>query len=285
MNMKDRLQEALVVLALRLTVGIALLGLLAVFFDIAYKGAGVLSWEFLTEPPRQGMMAGGIFPAIIGSVYLVGLSLAVSVPLGILSAIYLAEYAHHGRLTRAVDISIRNLAGTPSIVFGLFGLGLFVNFLGFRQSLLSGALTLACMSLPVTITTSREALLAVPNEFREAAYALGATKLQVVGKVVLPNALSGILTGIVLSSSRVIGETAPIMLTAAAYYAPSLPSSPFDRVMALPFHLFVMATQSPNPLKTAPIQYGTSLVLLLLAVGLNSVALLIRAKRRRLKAW
>jgi len=232
-----------------------------------------------------GMTEGGIFPAIIGSVYLVTLSLVASVPIGVLSAIYLAEYTKQSRFTRIVDVSIRNLAGTPSIVFGLFGLGLFVNFLGFRQSLLSGALTLACMSLPVIITASREALLTVPNEFREAAYALGATKLQVVRRVVVPNALAGILTGIVLSSSRVIGETAPIMLTAAAFYTPSLPSSFFDRVMALPFHLFVMATQSANPLKTAPIQYGTALVLILIAVGLNATALFVRARRRRIKAW
>lgn len=283
--MKERLRESLVILSLRVAVAVVLAGLLTVLFDIVSKGVGIFSWEFLTESPRQGMTAGGIFPAIVGSVYLVALSLAASVPIGVLAAIYLAEYTPQGRFLRVIDISIRNLAGTPSIVFGLFGLGLFVNFLGFRQSLLSGALTLACMSLPVIITASREALLSVPNEFREAAYALGATKLQVVRRIVLPNALSGILTGVVLSSSRVVGETAPILLTAAAFYAPTLPTSPFDRVMALPFHLFVMATQSSNPLKTAPIQYGTALVLLLVAVGLNAVALVVRAKRRRLKVW
>jgi len=282
---KERLRESLVILSLRVAVAVVLAGLLTVLFDIVSKGVGIFSWEFLTESPRQGMTAGGIFPAIVGSVYLVALSLAASVPIGVLAAIYLAEYTPQGRFLRVIDISIRNLAGTPSIVFGLFGLGLFVNFLGFRQSLLSGALTLACMSLPVIITASREALLSVPNEFREAAYALGATKLQVVRRIVLPNALSGILTGVVLSSSRVVGETAPILLTAAAFYAPTLPTSPFDRVMALPFHLFVMATQSSNPLKTAPIQYGTALVLLLVAVGLNAVALVVRAKRRRLKVW
>ncbi len=283
--MKERLRESLVILSLRVAVAVVLAGLLTVLFDIVSKGVGIFSWEFLTESPRQGMTAGGIFPAIVGSVYLVALSLAASVPIGVLAAIYLVEYTPQGRFLRVIDISIRNLAGTPSIVFGLFGLGLFVNFLGFRQSLLSGALTLACMSLPVIITASREALLSVPNEFREAAYALGATKLQVVRRIVLPNALSGILTGVVLSSSRVVGETAPILLTAAAFYAPTLPTSPFDRVMALPFHLFVMATQSSNPLKTAPIQYGTALVLLLVAVGLNAVALVVRAKRRRLKVW
>jgi len=282
---KERLRESLVILSLRVAVAVVLAGLLTVLFDIVSKGVGIFSWEFLTESPRQGMTAGGIFPAIVGSVYLVALSLAASVPIGVLAAIYLVEYTPQGRFLRVIDISIRNLAGTPSIVFGLFGLGLFVNFLGFRQSLLSGALTLACMSLPVIITASREALLSVPNEFREAAYALGATKLQVVRRIVLPNALSGILTGVVLSSSRVVGETAPILLTAAAFYAPTLPTSPFDRVMALPFHLFVMATQSSNPLKTAPIQYGTALVLLLVAVGLNAVALVVRAKRRRLKVW
>jgi len=246
-------------------------------------GFQAVSWEFLSAYPRLGMRAGGIFPAILGTVYLVLGTLVFSLPVGILAAIYLSEYAKDYGFRRVIEVAIVNLAGVPSVVYGLFGLGLFVIFLKFGASILAGSLTLAIMSLPVIITASREALGTVPQSFREVSLALGATKWQTVRRAVLPNALPGILTGTILALSRAAGETAPILFTVAAFYLPRLPRSIFDQCMALPYHLYVISTQVPNV--TLSIQYGTALVLILLVLSMNIVAVVIRARFRKRKLW
>lgn len=250
---------------------------------ILSKGITALSWDFITLSPKMGMRAGGIFPAIVGTVYLVLGTMCLALPVGILAAIYLSEYARDHWIARVIDVAIVNLAGIPSVVYGLFGLGLFVEFLRFGTSILAGCLTLAVMSLPVIITTSREALGTVPQMFREASLALGATKWQTIRRVVLPNALPGILTGTILAMSRAAGETAPILFTVAAFYLPRLPKSIFDQCMALPYHLYVISTQVP---KIKPnIQYGTALVLILMVMALNLVAVVIRSHFRKKKQW
>ncbi|HTL46663.1 MAG TPA: phosphate ABC transporter permease PstA [Verrucomicrobiae bacterium] len=250
---------------------------------ILKNGLPAMSWEFLSEKPRMGMRAGGIFPAIVGTLYLVFGTMVFALPAGILAAIYLSEYAKDNWLTRAIEIAIANLAGVPSVVYGLFGLGLFVTFLNFKASILSGSLTLAIMSLPVIITASREALGTVPQSFREASLALGATKWQTIRKVVLPNALPGIMTGTILAMSRAAGETAPILFTVAAFYLPKLPKSIMDQCMALPYHLYVISTQVP---KIKPqVQYGTALVLIGMVFIMNFCAILIRAHFRKKKQW
>ncbi len=250
---------------------------------ILSKGITALSWDFITLSPKMGMRAGGIFPAIVGTIYLVLGTMAFALPVGILAAIYLSEYAKDHWIARVIDVAIVNLAGIPSVVYGLFGLGLFVEFLKFGTSILAGSLTLAVMSLPVIITTSREALGTVPLSFREASLALGATKWQTIRRVVMPNALPGILTGTILAMSRAAGETAPILFTVAAFYLPRLPKSIFDQCMALPYHLYVISTQVP---KIKPnIQYGTALVLILMVMALNLVAVVIRAHFRKEKQW
>jgi phosphate transport system permease protein len=250
---------------------------------ILKNGLPGLSWEFLTTSPRMGMRAGGIFPAIVGTVYLVLGTMLFALPVGILAAIYLSEYAKNNGLTRTIDIAIVNLAGIPSVVYGLFGLGLFVEFMHFGTSILSGSLTLAVMSLPVIITASREALSTVPQSFREVSLALGATKWQTIRRVVLPNALPGILTGTILALSRATGETAPILFTVAAFYLPRLPDSIFDQCMALPYHLYVISTQVP---KIKPhTQYGTALVLIMMVFILNFIAIVIRSHFRKKKQW
>lgn len=250
---------------------------------IALRGAGILSWEFLTSMPRSGMRAGGIFPAIAGTFYLVAGTLIFALPVGIFSAIYLSEYSKRGLLTRLIEIAIVNLAGVPSVVYGLFGLGLFVVFLKFGVSILAGSLTLAVMVLPVVITASKEALQSVPNSFREVSYSLGATRWQTIRHAVLPNALPGILTGTILSLSRAAGETAPILFTVAAFYLPRLPKSVFDQAMALPYHLYVLSTQVPNV--SSELQYGTALVLVGLIVIANMIAVVIRSYFRAKKQW
>ena len=250
---------------------------------IVKNGLGAISWEFLTQMPRAGMREGGIFPAIVGTVYLVLGTMIFALPAGILAAIYLSEYAKDNWLTRTIDMAIVNLAGVPSVVYGLFGLGLFVIFLGFGTAILSGSLTLAIMSLPVIITASREALSTVPRYFREASLALGATKWQTIRRVVLPSALPGIVTGTILAMSRAAGETAPILFTVAAFYLPRLPRSVFDQCMALPYHLYVISTQVPNI--KPQFQYGTALVLILLVMTMNISASFIRAHFRRKKQW
>lgn len=228
---------------------VGIISILPVFLIIGYiiyKGLPAISWEFLTEMPKNGMREGGIFPAIIGTIYLTIGTIVVSVPFGIFTGIYLVEYAKDNLLTRIINLTIINLAGIPSIIYGLFGMALFVIFLGFDVSIVSGSLTLGIMCLPVIITSTRESLLAIPNHLREASLALGATKWETITKVVLPAALPGILTGVILSISRAAGETAPIMFTAVAFYLPFLPETPWDQVMALPYHLYVISTQVPN---------------------------------------
>lgn len=255
----------------------------AVIGVIAWRGWGALSWEFLTTMPRQGMRAGGIFPAIIGTLELVVLTVFFALPTGVSAAIYLTEYAKDSVLTRVVRLAIVNLSGVPSVVYGLFGLGLFVIFFGFGTSLLAGALTLAIMTLPVIITASEEALRSVPQSFREVSYSLGASRWQTVRHAVLPFAIPGIMTGTILGISRAAGETAPILFTVAAFYLPQLPDSVFDQAMALPYHLYVITTQIPNiPLAQ---RYGTALVLLLLVLSLNLFAVLLRTSFRRKRRW
>lgn len=258
---------------------IGIISILPVFLIIGYiiyKGIPAISWEFLTEMPRNGMREGGIFPAIIGTIYLTIGTIVVSVPFGIFTGIYLVEYAKDNLLTRIINLTIINLAGIPSIIYGLFGMALFVIFLGFGVSIISGSLTLGIMCLPVIITSTRESLLAIPNHLREASLALGATKWETITKVVLPVALPGILTGVILSISRAAGETAPIMFTAVAFYLPFLPETPWDQVMALPYHLYVISTQVPN----MPVSYmnGTLFVLVVITISFNLIGAVIRQK-------
>ncbi|MFZ5432409.1 MAG: phosphate ABC transporter permease PstA [Calditrichota bacterium] len=256
-----------------------------IIFDIIYHGAGTLSWSFLTEMPRKSGSEGGILPVIIGTFYLVIGTIIVALPLGMAGAVYLSEYARQGRLTRAIRLAIVTLAGIPSIVFGLFGLGLFVIFFKFGASIISGSLTLACMVLPIIIVASEEALRAVPQSFREASLALGATQWQTIRKNVLPYAVPGMATGSILALGRAAGETAPILLTVAAFFLPRLPHSIFDQVMALPYHLYILATQLPDVDKVRPMQYGTALVLIILVLGLNLAAILLRSHFRKKYRW
>lgn len=256
-----------------------------ILFDIFRGGIGTISWEFLTSFPRKSGAEGGILPVIVGTLCLVVGTITVALPLGMAAAIYLSEYATQGRLTRAIRLAIVTLAGIPSIVFGLFGLGLFVIFLGFKVSILSGSLTLACMILPVIIVSSEEALKSVPRSFREASLALGTTKWVTIRKNVLPYALPGMLTGSILGVGRAAGETAPILLTVAAFYLPKLPHSIFDQVMALPYHLYILSTQLPDVDAVRPMQYGTALVLIALVLGLNLTAIFLRIHFRRKYRW
>jgi len=256
-----------------------------IILKIVWNGLPTISWEFLAEMPRNSGAEGGILPAIVGTLLLVLGTVAVALPLGMATAIYLSEYARPGRFTRTVRLAIVTLAGVPSIVFGLFGLGLFVIFLRFGASLLSGCLTLACMILPTIIVSSEEALRTVPRSLREGSLALGATKWQTIYKNVLPYSIPGMLTGSILGVGRAAGETAPILLTVAAFYLPKLPKSIFDQVMALPYHLYVLATQHPDVAKVRPMQYGTALVLVVLVLGVNLAAILLRVRIRKKYRW
>lgn len=257
--------------------------IMLVIIFIIINGLGALSWEFFTQPPRNGMKEGGIMPAILGTVILTFGTAIASIPLSLGAAIYLAEYAGDNRLTRWVRLAIVNLAGIPSIVYGLFGLGAFVLFLGFGTSIIAGSLTLGIMTMPVVISTAEEAILAVPQQFRVVSLSLGATRWQTIRYQVLPHALPGIITGIILGLSRAAGETAPILFTVAAFYLPDLPQSIFDQTMALPYHLYVISTQVPGmPLQ---IQYGTALVLLLIVLSLTLVATIFRTSMRRRREW
>lgn len=262
---------------------LVVLPVIFILFIILQKGLSAISWEFLSAMPKMGMREGGIFPAIVGTIYLVLGTLVFALPLGVMSAIYLTEYAKDNILTRLVKLAIINLAGVPSVVYGLFGLGIFVIFLKFGASILAGSLTLAIMVLPIIITTSKEALDSVPQSFREVSLSLGATKWQTIRHSVLPYALPGILTGIILGISRAAGETAPILFTVAAFYLPKLPHSVFDQVMALPYHLFVISTQVPNVEEN--VRYGTALVLLLMVLSMNFLAIVVRSRFRKLKKW
>jgi phosphate transport system permease protein len=250
---------------------------------IVEKGIPAITWQFLTDIPRQGMRAGGIFPAIVGTVYLVVGAIIFALPIGLLAAVYLSEYARDNLLSRMIRLAIVNLAGVPSVVYGLFGLALFVIYFRLGTSILSGSLTLGIMILPIIITTSREALESVPYSFREVSRSLGASKWQTIRHIVLPSALPGILTGTILGLGRAAGETAPILFTVAAFYLPQLPKSLFDQAMALPYHLYVISTQVPNV--DEKIRYGTALVLLTLVLCMNLVAIIIRYRFRKKKSW
>ena len=242
------------------------------------QGWQMLSLDFLTEAPRDGMTAGGIYTPLVGTVQLVIVSMLVAIPVGIITGLYFAEYAKDDWLTKSLRISIRSLAGVPSVIFGLFGLSLFVVFMHFGSCLLSAGLTLGCLSLPLIVTVSEQAFLAVPQDFRDASYALGATKRQTIVKVVLPSAASTIITGAILAIGRVAGETAPIMFTGAAYFAPEVAKSVFSQVMALPYHIYVLATSSTDLEATRPIQYGAILVLIGLVLGTSAIGVIARAR-------
>jgi phosphate transport system permease protein len=250
---------------------------------IIQKGLPAISWQFLTDIPRHGMRAGGIFPAIVGTLYLVTGAILFALPVGLLAAVYLSEYSKENILNRLIRLAIVNLAGVPSVVYGLFGLALFVVFFKFGASILSGSLTLGIMILPIIITTSREALESVPQSFREVSLSLGASKWQTIRHIVLPNAIPGILTGTILGLGRAAGETAPILFTVAAFYLPRLPGSIFDQAMALPYHLYVISTQVPNV--DEKIRYGTALVLLAMVLFMNLIAIIIRYRFRKMKKW
>ncbi|MEO5360182.1 MAG: phosphate ABC transporter permease PstA [Nitrospirota bacterium] len=252
---------------------------------VAYNGAGILSWDFITKNPTDAMTAGGILPAILGSALLTFLCMVVVLPIGIMTAVFLTEYSKPGPVLKMVNMSIYTLAGVPSVVYGLFGLAVFVIVFKCGMSLIAGSLTLAIMVLPYIISTSEEAIKAVPQSFREASLACGATKLHTIIKVVLPLSLPGILTGAMIGTAKVSGETAPIMFTAAAFFTSGLPRSLFEPVMALPYHIYVLATAGTHIEKTRPIQYGTALTLIVLVLGMNLVGIIIRARERRKKAW
>jgi len=273
----EKIAFALLSLAALTVVGFVLI----ILGYIIYNGYNAISIEFLTEMPRNMMTQGGIYPAIVGTLLLIIGSMSVALPMGIMAAIYLKEYAENNLITWTIEMAISNLAGTPSVVFGLFGLALFVKYFGFGPSILSASLTLALLILPVIVRSSEEALLAVPNEYRESSLALGISKWQTIRHVVLPSAIPGMVTGSILSIGRVAGETAPILLTGAAYFLPKLPESIYSQFMALPYHLFVLATAGTNIAKTSPIQYGTALVLLIIVLILNTIAVLIRRHYRQ----
>jgi phosphate transport system permease protein len=279
--MKRNILQFLGFMLLRTCLYIVLAALFLFLYDIIRKGGGVISWEFLTQPPRRGMTEGGIFPAIVGTFLVTMITAVLAVPLGMSAAIYLNEYAKQTRLTRLIRLAIRNLSGVPSIVYGLFGVILFVNVLSFGTSVLSAGLTLGLLTLPWTITASEEALKTVPQSYREGALALGATKWQSIRTNVLPYAVPGMLTGTVLGLARAAGETAPIMFTGAAFFLPVLPKSLGDQFMALPYHLYILSTQHHNILKVRPLAYGTALVLILLVLGMNMTAIIIRYRLRR----
>ena len=268
-----------------ITIGaaVAITPIIIVITFLIINGLRAISWEFLTQPPRNGMTEGGIMPAILGTIFLTLGTAIAAIPLGVGAAIYLAEYARDTKFTRAIRLAIVNLAGIPSIVYGLFGLGVFVLFLDMGTSIIAGSLTLGIMTLPVVISTSEEAILAVPQEFRLVSLSLGATRWQTIRNQVMPQALPGIITGVILGLGRAAGETAPILFTVAAFYLPQLPKSIFDQTMALPYHLYVISTQVPGmPLS---IQYATALVLLFLVLSLTLVASLLRTIMRRRREW
>lgn len=281
--MKRQQTQELAVALITIVAAIVVIPIILVIAFIVINGVSALSLEFLTQPPREGMTEGGIAPALLGTIFLTFGTAVAAIPLGIAAAVYLAEYAGDNQLTRVIRLAIVNLAGIPSIVYGLFGLGAFVLFLNFGTSIVAGSLTLGLMTLPVVISTAEEAILAVPQEFRVVSLSLGATRWQTIRHQVLPHALPGIITGVILGLGRAAGETAPILFTVAAFYLPELPKSIFDQTMVLPYHLFVISTQVPGmPLS---IQYGTALVLLLIVLSLTLVATIIRTVMRRRRQW
>lgn len=256
---------------------LVVVGLLAwILLFIVFKGLGVISWEFLTEAPTDGMTGGGIFPAIVGTMCLVVGSIIFAFPIGVMSGIYINEYAANNLVVKFIRIMTNNLSSIPSIVFGLFGMALFVNTLGFGDSILAGSLTLGLLVLPIVIRTTEESLKAIPDSFRNGSRALGATKLQTIQKVVFPMAFPNIITGLIISIGRVSGETAPILFTVAAYFLPKLPTSIFDQVMALPYHLYVLATSGTDIEAARPLAYGTALVLIAIVLVINILANFLR---------
>ncbi len=281
--MHHRIVQRLGFAALSLAALSVVAPILLVIGIIVVRGLSAINWEFLTAMPRDGMRAGGIFPAIVGTLLLTLGTASAAIPVGVGGAIYLGEYARDTWLTRTIRLAILNLAGVPSVVYGLFGLRLFVLLLQFGTSILAGSLTLAIMTLPIVISTAEEALRAVPIEFRTVNASLGGTRWQGIRRIVLPQAMPGIITGVILGLLRAAGETAPILFTVAAFYLPRLPRSPFDQTMALPYHLFVVSTHVPG--MPQEIQYGTALVLLALVLSMNVVATTIRGYFRRRREW
>lgn len=274
--MNRKVSQHIAFLTFRL-LGLLVVGILFwILGFIIYKGISVISWDFLTTAPTDGMTSGGIFPAIVGTLCLVIGSIIFAFPLGVMSAIYTNEYAGNGWIVKFIRVMTNNLSGIPSIVFGLFGMALFVNTMGFGDSILAGSLTLGLLILPLVIRTTEEALKAIPNSFRTGSLALGASKLQTIRKVVLPMAFPNIITGLILSIGRVSGETAPILFTVAAYFLPKLPNSIFDQVMALPYHLYVVATSGTDVEASRPIAYGTALVLIAIVLLMNLLATFLR---------
>ncbi|MGD9163727.1 MAG: phosphate ABC transporter permease PstA [Chromatiales bacterium] len=282
-NVRDkRIQSLYKTLFLLMTL-MLIAPVLIILATLIAKGGSVISIDFLFTDPTDGMTAGGIFPALLGTVWLVGVALLISVPLGVAAAVYLSEYAADNWFTRLINLAIINLAGVPSIVHALFGVGAFVIFFGFGTSILAASLTLAIMTLPVVIVSTRESLQAVPTAFREACWNMGATRWQTIRRVVLPNAVSGILTGVILEVSRTTGETAPIMFTGAAFFLPFLPQGVFDQTMALSLHLFVVSTQVPNVPEALP--YGVALVLIAMVLIMNCLSIAFRMYLRGKKKW
>ena len=283
LNARDRKVEWLVRVLLGLMTALLILPVAIIMALLVVEGGPVISWEFLTTPPVDGMTAGGILPALVGTVWLVVVALIASVPVGVAAAVYLSEYAPDNWLTRAINLAIINLAGVPSIVHALFGVGAFVLFFRFGTSILAASLTLAVMTLPVVIVSTRESLQAVPRAFREACWNMGATRWQTIRRIVLPNALSGILTGVILEVSRTSGETAPIMFTGAAFFLPFLPQGVLDQTMAMSLHLFVIATQVPDAPEALP--FGVALVLISMVLAMNALSIAFRVYVRGRKKW
>ncbi len=283
LNRRNRAVEGLVQALFLLMTVILVVPVLLILVVLVQRGGPVISWSFLTTAPTNGMTEGGIFPALVGTIWLVCVALVISVPIGVAAAIYLSEYAPDNWLTRVINLAIYNLAGVPSIVHALFGVGAFVLFLGFGTSILAASLTLAIMTLPVVIVATRESLRSVPHAFREACWSLGATKWQTIRRIVLPNAISGILTGIILEVSRTAGETAPIMFTGAVLFTPFLPQGVLDQTMAMSYHLYVISTQVPGVPEELP--YGVALTLISLVLAMNSISIAFRAYLRRKRKW
>lgn len=283
LNLKNQRTEKLIRVLFLLMTSLLILPVLVILATLIYKGGSVISMDFLFTDPTNGMTQGGIFPALLGTMWLVTIALLISVPLGVAAAIYLSEYAPDNEFTRLINIAIVNLAGVPSIVHALFGVGVFVVFLDFGTSILAASLTLAIMTLPVVIVATRESLQGVPHSFREACWNMGATRWQTIRRVVLPNAISGILTGIILEVSRTAGETAPIMFTGAVFFTPFLPQGVMDQTMALSLHLFVVTTQVPGVPENLP--YGVALALIALVLLMNSISIAFRMYLRGKKKW
>ena len=283
LNKRNRKTQKLFQILFMMMTLLLIMPVLIILGTLIYKGGGIISVDFLFTHPTDGMTAGGIFPALFGTVWIVAVALLISVPVGVAAAIYLSEYAPDNWLTRIINLAIINLAGVPSIVHALFGVGAFVIFFKFGTSILAASLTLAIMTLPVVIVASRESLQAVPKAFREACWNMGATRWQTIRRVVLPNAVSGILTGVILEVSRTTGETAPIMFTGAAFFLPFLPQSVFDQTMALSLHLFVVSTQVPGVPEELP--YGVALVLIAMVLLMNSISIAFRMYLRGKKKW